>query len=170
MHAFLLIKVVDHRGVLAGEGFEALFAAGIRETAAIEDEAAAISRFVLRQALVKRKTENAHDEIVGFAREALQFLRGQHAFESVHQRREGDGQPDVVKQPAEIFQRVGYALQDMRPAFEEAAKTVSTEGLHDADVNVGVVVAEETFAIEGDEAGKAVEIVIKELLAQIRRE
>src|SRR5258706_8439379 len=58
----------------------------------------------------------------------------------------------------------------MSPAFEETAKTVSTEGLHDADINVGIVVAEESFAIEGDEAGKAVEIVIEELLAQIGRE
>src|SRR6267378_2171353 len=58
----------------------------------------------------------------------------------------------------------------MRPAFEEAAETVSTEGLHDADVNVGVVVPEESFAIERDEAGKPVEIMIEELLAQIRRE
>src|SRR5260370_3020497 len=58
----------------------------------------------------------------------------------------------------------------MSPAFEETAKTVSAQGLHDADINVGIVVAEETFAIEGDEAGKAVEIVIEELLAQIGRE
>src|SRR5258708_28068389 len=58
----------------------------------------------------------------------------------------------------------------MSPAFEEAAETVSTEGLHDADINVGIVVAEESFAIERDEAGKAVEIVIEELLAQIGRE
>src|SRR5229473_4580146 len=58
----------------------------------------------------------------------------------------------------------------MSPAFEETAETVSTEGLHDADINVGIVVAEESFAIEGDEAGKAVEIMIEELLAQIGRE
>src|SRR5258706_9932114 len=170
MDAFLLIEVVDDRSVFAGESLEALFAAGIREAAAIEDEAAAIAAFVLGQALVKRKTENAHDKIVGFGGEALQFFRGQHAFESVHERRERDGQPDVMKQPAEIFQRVGHALQEMRPAFEETAKTVSAEGLHDADINVGIVVAEESFAIEGDEAGKAVKIVIEELLAQIGRE
>src|SRR5260370_13233102 len=170
MHAFLLIEVVDDRSVFAGEGFEALFAAGIGEAAAIEDEAAAISGFVFRQALVKRKTENPHDEIVGFAREALQFFRGEHALESVHERREGDREPDVLKEPAEVFQRVGHALQEMSPAFEETAKTVSTEGLHDADINVGIVMAEETFAIERDEAGKPIEIMIEELLAQIGRE
>src|SRR5437879_7470905 len=58
----------------------------------------------------------------------------------------------------------------MSPAFEETAKTVSTEGLHDADVNVGVVVAEESFAIERDEAGKPIEIMIEEVLAKIGRE
>src|SRR2546426_6977051 len=123
MHAFLLIEIVDDGSVLTGESFEALLAARIGEAAAIEDEAAAIPRIILRQALVKRKTENAHDEIVRFGSEALQFLRGQHAFESVHERRERDGQPDVVKQPAKIFQRIGHALQEMSPAFEETAKT-----------------------------------------------
>src|SRR6267142_1283134 len=61
MNAFLLIEIVDHRGVFAGESLEALFAAGIREAAAIEDEPAAISRLVFRQLLVKGKTENPND-------------------------------------------------------------------------------------------------------------
>jgi hypothetical protein len=38
--------------------------------------------------------------------------------------------------------------------------------LQDADVNVGVVVAEEGFAVERDEAGETVEIMIEELLAE----
>src|SRR5882724_6582380 len=116
MDAFLLIEVVDDRSVFAGESLEALFASGIREAAAIENEAAAIAAFVLRQALVKRKTENAHDEVVRVGGNALQFFRGQHALESVHERREGHGQPDVMKQPAKIFQRVGHALEKMRSA------------------------------------------------------
>jgi len=74
------------------------------EAASIEDETAAVAALVFWQAVVKGKTENPHDEIVRVGGEALQFLRGQHAFESVHQRREGDGQPDVVKQPAQVFQ------------------------------------------------------------------
>src|SRR5713101_5796058 len=103
MHAFLLIEIVDDRDVFASEGLEALFAAGIGEAAAIENKAAAVPVFVLRQFLVKRKTENAYGEIVRFNSDALQFLRGQHGFESIHQRREGDGEPDVVKQPAKVF-------------------------------------------------------------------
>src|SRR6266478_686641 len=166
MHAFLLIEVVDDRSFFAGEGFEALFAAGIREAAAIEDEAAAISRFVLRQALVKRKTENPHDEIVRVGGQALQFLRGQHAFESVHQRREGDGQPDVVKQPAQVFQGVGDALQKVGFAFVKTAKAIGAQGLHDANVNVGIKVLKESSAVELDEAGKPVEVMTKELLAE----
>src|SRR5260370_21629984 len=118
------MEIVDARGVAAGESLEALFATGIREGGAVEDKAAAMSRFIFWQALVKGKTENAHDEVISFGSEALEFLRGQHAFESVHQGREGDGQPDVMKQPAKIFQRVGHALQEMSPAFKEAAETV----------------------------------------------
>src|SRR5713101_8499352 len=55
----------------------------------------------------------------------------------------------------------------MNPAFVEAAKAVGAEGLHDADVHVGVVVAQEGFAIERDKAGKPVEIMIEELLAEL---
>ena len=43
VHAFLLIEVVDDGGVFAGEGFEALFAAGIGEAATVENEAAAVA-------------------------------------------------------------------------------------------------------------------------------
>src|SRR5216683_1467373 len=56
----------------------------------------------------------------------------------------------------------------MNPALVEAAKAVGTEGLHDADVHVGVVVAQEGFAVELDEAGKPVQIMIEELLAEFR--
>ena len=45
---------------------ESLFAAGIRQAAGIENEAAAIAGLVLGQALVKRKTENPHRQIFGF--------------------------------------------------------------------------------------------------------
>src|SRR5258708_30977492 len=53
MHSLLLGEVVDDRGVFAGERLEALFAAGIGEAAAIENEAAAVAGFVLGQAAVK---------------------------------------------------------------------------------------------------------------------
>src|SRR5207302_10261622 len=42
MHTLMLIEIVDYRRVFPSETFEALFASGIRETAAIENEAAAI--------------------------------------------------------------------------------------------------------------------------------
>src|SRR5437667_353961 len=103
MHALLLVEIVDHRSVLAGERLEALLSAGIREAATIENEAAAVATLVLGQAVVKGKTKNAHDEIVRFGGEALQFLRGQHAFERVHQGRQWNGEPHIVKQPAKIF-------------------------------------------------------------------
>src|SRR5260370_36467096 len=120
--------------------------------------------------MVKGKTENPHDETVRIGGEALQFLRGQHAFKSVHQRRQGDGEPDVVKEPAEIFQRVRDALEKMRSTFIKTAKTVGAERLHDANVDVSVVIAQEGLAIERDETGEAVEIMIEELLAKVGRE
>src|SRR6266403_5062062 len=170
MHAFLLIEIVDHRGVFAGKSLEALFASRIREAAAIENEPAAISRFIFRRILVKGKTENPNDQVFGFGSEALQFLRGQHALEGVHQRRKGGREPDVVKKPAQVFQGVGDALEEMSFAFVEAAKTVSAQRLQDADVNVGVVVAQEDFAVYLDKAGEAVEIMIEELLTELGRQ
>ena len=55
-------------------------------------------------------------------------------------------------------------------ALVEAAKAVSAHGLHDAHVNVGVVKLHEHGAIEIEETGQAVEIMIEQLLAQIRRQ
>src|SRR2546430_14552613 len=55
----------------------------------------------------------------------------------------------------------------MCPAFIKAAKTISTERLHDANVNVGVVVAQEGFAIEGDETAQRVKIMIEKPLAEV---
>src|ERR1700676_940993 len=62
VHAFLLIEVVDHRCVFSGQRLEARFAAGVRQAAAIEDEASPVSALVLRQTAVKGKTENAYHE------------------------------------------------------------------------------------------------------------
>src|SRR3989441_5023956 len=170
VHAFLLIEIVDDRGVFASQSFEALFASWIGEAAAIEDESAAVSGLVCWQAAMKGKTENAHDQVIRFGSEALQFLRGQHAFEGVHQRRERNGQPDVVKQPAQVFQRIGHALQKMSFALIKAAKAISAQGLQDADANVGIVVPHERFALKLDETGEPVEIMIEQLLAEFRRQ
>src|SRR5258708_1083549 len=73
----------------------------------------------------------------------------------------------MMKQPAEILEGVGDALQEMGFTFEETAKSVSAQSLHDADINVGIVVAEERFAIERDETGKTIEIMIEKLLAEV---
>src|SRR3982075_296841 len=68
VNVLLLIKVIDHRGILAGESLEALFAPGIGQTPAIEDESAAISAVILGYLPVKRETENAHHQAFRFAR------------------------------------------------------------------------------------------------------
>src|SRR5215467_6110481 len=54
----------------------------------------------------------------------------------------------------------------MHFAFEEAAIPISAERLHDADVNVSVVIAKESLAVQVDERCECVEIVVEELLAQ----
>ena len=53
VHALLLIQIVDDRSVFAGEGLEALFAAGIGQAAAIENKSAAIPGLILRPAAMK---------------------------------------------------------------------------------------------------------------------
>lgn len=167
---FLLIEIVDDRGVLAGEGFEALFPAGIGKAAAVEDEAAAVARFIRRQTLMKRKTENADDEIVGVVGEALQFFGSEHALERAEKRGKSDGKFGVMQEPAEIFEGVGDALQEMDFAFVEAAETVGAEGLHNANVNVGVIKTEEGFAIDREVRGEGAKIIVEKLLAKVGRE
>src|SRR5712664_4311035 len=54
----------------------------------------------------------------------------------------------------------------MSLALVKAAKTVGAQGLQDANVNVGIKVLHECRAIQLDETGKPVEIVIEELLAE----
>src|SRR6202521_4665705 len=52
----------------------------------------------------------------------------------------------------------------------EAAKSIGAQGLHDTNVNVGIVMLHEHGAIEIEETGQAVEIVIEQLLSQIWRQ
>ena len=44
VHALLLVEIVDHRRVFAGERFEALFAPGIGKAARVENKSAAVAR------------------------------------------------------------------------------------------------------------------------------
>jgi hypothetical protein len=120
--------------------------------------------------LVERKTEDADNEIVGVACEALQFFGGEHALERAHQCGECDGQLGLMQEPAEIFQGVGDALEEMGFAFVEAAEAVSAEGLHNADVDISVVMADEGFAIDGDKFFERAKIIVEELLAEVGRE
>ena len=117
---------------------------------------------------MEREAENTDDEIVGVGGEALQFFGAEHGLEGAEQCGKFDGQLDVVEQPAEILESVGDALQEMNFTFVEAAKTVGPEGLHDANVDVSVVIAEKNFAIELDVVFEGVEIVIEELRANSR--
>src|SRR5579863_4100126 len=75
-----------------------------------------------------------------------------------------------MQEPAKVFQGVRDALEEMGFAFVEAAEAVGAEGLHDADVNVGVVMADEGFAINGDKFFERAKIIVEKLLAEIGRE
>src|SRR6202163_1063369 len=55
-------------------------------------------------------------------------------------------------------------------ALVKAAKSISAQGLHNANVNVGVVMLHEHGAIELEEAAQAVEIMIEQLLPQFGRQ
>src|SRR5258708_16259138 len=72
-----------------------------------------------------------------------------------------------MKQPANIFQRIGHALQEMLFALVKTAKSIGAESLHDTDVNVGIVKLHEHGAIEIEETSQAIEIVIEQLLPQL---
>src|SRR5256885_11121726 len=53
VHAFLMNQVIHHGGIFPCEIFESFFTPRIWETSHIENESAAMSALVLRQALVK---------------------------------------------------------------------------------------------------------------------
>ncbi len=80
------------------------------------------------------------------------------------------GSVDIVQQPAQILQRVGHGLQKVRLALVESAESVGAQRLHDANVNVGVVVAQKPLPVQLDESRQRVEIVIQQLLPQLRRQ
>ena len=56
MHALLLIQIVDHRRVFAGERLEALFAPGIGKLAGVENEPAAMPALVFQRAAGEMKS------------------------------------------------------------------------------------------------------------------
>src|SRR5262249_5406302 len=157
---------IDDGSVLASERRIAVFAAGVGETAAVEDKAAAVAGVVLRQALVKRETEDADDEMVGFRGDAVQLLGREHGLEGTEECGKSDRQLDIVQEPTEIFERKGDGLEKVGFAFVEAAETVGAERLHDTDVNVGVVVPEEGFAIDGDVGFESAKVVVEKVLAK----
>ena len=86
------------------------------------------------------------------------------------QRGQGDGQLHVMGEPAQVLQRIGHALQKMRLALIKSPETIGSEGLQNAHINVGVIVLHEGFAIDWDVTFQAVEIVVEQLLAQLRRQ
>src|ERR1700678_1471363 len=99
----------------------------------------------------------------------MQLVRSEHRIECIHQRRQSNWELHLMGQPTQGLQRVWHALQEMRLALIETAEAIGSQRLHDANVNVRVVVLHEGIAIYADVFAQAVEIVVKQLLAQLRR-
>src|SRR5581483_554611 len=74
----------------------------------------------------------------------------------------------MVEQPAQILQRIRHALQEMGLALVVTAKSIGAQRLHDADVNIGVIVPHEGLAVHSDKVGELLEVVSKQLLTQFR--
>src|SRR5262244_2467846 len=55
-------------------------------------------------------------------------------------------------------------------AFVEAAEAVSAQSLHDANVDVRIVVAKEGFAVDRDVGFESAKILVEKVLAKIGRE
>src|SRR5271156_5660471 len=160
VYAFLLVQIIDHRRVQSRQGLETFLAARIRQATSIEYEAAAVAGFVFRQALVKGKTEDAHNEILRLRSQAQQFFRSQHAVEAAHQRGKFDRKLHMMQQPANVFQRVRHALQKVSPALIEPAKPVGAQSLQNARVDIRIVIVQKGFAVQGEHFGELVQIVI----------
>ena len=149
MHALLLIEIVDHRRVLAGQLLELFFPSGIGKTARIEDKSAAVSRSH-RPAFARWKVKLKIRTVKRSAEEArpCNFSDANMPWKASISAGRAMGSLDVMSQPAQVLQRVGHALQKMRLALIKAAETIGPQRLHDADVHVRVIVLHERCAIE----------------------
>src|ERR1700679_116616 len=113
---------------------------------------------------MKRKAEDVGGQARGGRGSLLQFFAGRHSLKRIEQRRQRDGQLDMLREPAQVLERVRHTLQEMRFAFIEAAESVGAQGLEDANVDKGVVVLHERVALEANETAEAVKVVVEELL------
>src|SRR4029077_14408959 len=91
VHAFLLVQVIDDRGVFARQLLEALFPAGVWQAAGVENESPAVAGVVFWRIVVEGKTEDADGQILRLRlscwRQTLKLFRSQHILESAHQGR-----------------------------------------------------------------------------------
>src|SRR2546423_807485 len=167
VHAFLLIEVVDHRSIFPRQFLKALLASGIGKAAAIENKAPAVTAFVFRHTAMKRKAENSHNKIIGGTGNSLQLLRREHTLERIHHRWQLDRQSYVMEQPPQILQGIRNALQKMSFSLIKSAEAIGAQRLHNAHVDIAVVVAQEIFAIRNPREPK--KIILKIVKPQENR-
>src|ERR1700722_3521228 len=168
MHTLLLVQIFNYRGILTRQRLEALFPPRIRQTAAIENKSAAVAALILQQTAMKRKTENPHGQVVRFGGQPLQLLRSQHAVEFLHQGRQRDRQLQVVQQPAQIFQRIRNALQEMGLTFVKSPEPIRSQSLQNPHINVSIRIMEKLVAIHLDKGAYSLQVKPQQLLPQLR--
>src|SRR5579871_1393663 len=110
---------------------------------------------------MKRKAEYVHGERRAGRSERLQFLGSKHGLKGFHQGRQHYRQLDVVGKPAQIFQRVRNTLEKMRLALIESTEPVGAKSLHDAHIDIRIVMLHECGSIELDKAAEAVEVIVE---------
>jgi len=119
---------------------------------------------------MKRITEDPHRQCARARPRPCSIGDFLHRPEALQQCGQCNRQLDVLPQPAQILERVGNALQEMRLALIEAAKAVRAQRLHDPDVDERVVVLHELCTVRLHETCQHSEVVVQQLLAQLRRQ
>ena len=86
------------------------------------------------------------------------------------QRGQCDGQRYVLAQPAQVFQREGHTLQEMRFSLIKAAEPIRPQRLHNAHIDKSVVMAHELFLRQLDELRERRQVALQQMLAQRGRQ
>src|SRR5207244_805961 len=75
-----------------------------------------------------------------------------------------------MQQPTNVVQRIRYGLQEVSLPFVESTKTVCPHRLHDADVDVRIVILHKNVTFQIDVTRERLEIMIQQVLPQVRRQ
>ena len=121
---------------------------------------------VQRQAVLEGKAGDAHGKPQPGLAELAQVGGGGYALEALHQLRHFHLQLRVPEQPFYVLHGIRHAVQEMGLPLVKAAQAVSAHGLHDADIDEGVVMPHEGLFIQ---AGGG-QVMLPQLRADLGRQ